>query len=103
MQKITKKLIKVNKTKECYVRPLVFIGYGTIGVDMRKSPFNFMIAAIPFGKYFGAKAERGIKCGISSWRRMKGSILSPHVKASANYLNSVIAKREATDEGYDEA
>ncbi|MBU0533144.1 branched-chain amino acid transaminase [Candidatus Micrarchaeota archaeon] len=100
---ITKKLIRVNKLKECYVRPLVFTGYSKIGLDPTGCPFNLAICAMPFGKYFGDKADKGITCGISSWQRMKGSILSPHVKASANYLNSVIAKKEAIDEGYDEA
>lgn len=100
---ITTKLIKLNKVKECYVRPIVFTGYKTIGLDIRGAPFHFYIAAVGFGKYFGEKADKGITCGISSWRRMKGSILSPHVKASANYLNSVLAKKEAVDEGYDEA
>jgi branched-chain amino acid aminotransferase len=100
---ITKKLIKVNKLKECYIRPIIFTGYSRIGLDMTGIPFTFSISAIPFGKYFGEKAEKGISCGVSSWRRMKGDILSPHVKASANYLNSVIAKKEAIDEGYDEA
>ncbi|MBU0591519.1 branched-chain amino acid transaminase [Candidatus Micrarchaeota archaeon] len=101
--KATKNLIKVNKLKECYIRPLVFTGYKKIGLDIRGCPFHVSICAIPFGKYFGDKAEKGIKCGISSWRRMQGNVLSPHVKASANYLNSVLAKKEAIDEGYDEA
>jgi branched-chain amino acid aminotransferase len=100
---ITRKLIKLNKVKECYVRPLVFTGYKSIGLDIRGAPFHFSISAISFGKYFGEKADKGITCGISSWRRMRGSVLSPHVKASANYLNSVLAKKEAVDEGYDEA
>lgn len=101
--KITKRLIKANKIKECYVRPIVFTGYGKLGLGMNGCPFSFSIATIPWGRYFGAKAEKGITCGISSWRRMSGSVLSPHVKASANYLNSVLAKKEAMDEGYDEA
>ncbi|MBD3210130.1 branched-chain amino acid transaminase [Candidatus Micrarchaeota archaeon] len=100
---ITKKLIRMNKVRECYVRPIIFTGYSKIGLDPSGCPYHFAISAIPFGKYFGEKAENGITCGISSWRRMRGSVLSPHVKASANYLNSVIAKKEAIDEGYDEA
>lgn len=103
MCEITKKLIRINKVKECYIRPLVFSGYKQIGLDIRGVPFHIAISAIPFGKYFGDKADKGISCGISSWRRMTGSVLSPHVKASANYLNSVLAKKEAVDEGYDEA
>lgn len=103
MCEITKKLIKLNKVKECYVRPIIFTGYSKIGLDPTGCPYHFSISAIPFGKYFGEKAEKGIKCGVSSWMRMKGSVLSPHVKASANYLNSVLAKRESVEEGYDEA
>jgi branched-chain amino acid aminotransferase len=99
----TRKLIKANKLRECYIRPITFTGYDRIGLDMTGVPIKTAICAIPFGRYFGEKAEKGITCGISSWRRMKGDVLSPHVKASANYLNSVIAKKEAIDEGYDEA
>lgn len=100
---ITKKLIRANRVKECYLRPIVFVGYEKLGLSMSGCPFSFSISAIPWGRYFGKKAESGISCGISSWRRMHGSMLSPHVKASANYLNSVLAKKEAMDEGYDEA
>ena len=99
----TRKLLHANKVKECYIRPVVFTGYSKIGLDPTGCPYHVAICAIPFGKYFGAKAEKGITCGISSWRRMKGEVLSPHVKASANYLNSILAKKEAVDEGYDEA
>ncbi|MEW6748362.1 MAG: branched-chain amino acid transaminase [Candidatus Micrarchaeota archaeon] len=100
---ITKKLIRANKVKECYLRPIVFVGYEKLGLAIDGCPFSFAIAALPWGRYFGKNAEAGITCGISSWRRMTGTVLSPHIKASANYLNSVLAKREAMDEGYDEA
>lgn len=103
MSDMIMKLIKVNKLKSCYVRPICYIGYKSIGIDTSDAPYEFAIAAIPFGKYFGEKAEKGISCSISSWRRIKSTILSPHVKASANYLNSVLAKKEAIEEGYDEA
>jgi branched-chain amino acid aminotransferase len=103
MSDTIKKLIKLNKLKSCYVRPICYVGYKSIGIDTSNAPYEFSIAAIPFGKYFGEKAEKGISCSISSWRRIKSTILSPHVKASANYLNSVLAKKEALSEGYDEA
>jgi branched-chain amino acid aminotransferase len=103
MSQIIKKLIKLNKLKSCYIRPICYIGYKSIGLDTSKAPYEFAICTIPFGKYFGEKADKGISCSISSWRRIKSTILSPHVKASANYLNSVLAKKEALDEGYDEA
>ena len=97
------KLIIMNKLKSCYIRPICYIGYKSIGLDTTNAPYHLAIATIPFGKYFGDKAEKGINCSISSWRRIKSTILSPHVKASANYLNSVLAKKEALSEGYDEA
>ena len=66
-------------------------------------PFDLAIIPVDMGRYYGPKAERGISCEISSWQRINSTILSPHVKASANYLNSVLAKREAVNGGYDEA
>jgi len=99
----TKKLIKTNKMKECYVRPIIFAGAGGLGISIIGRPFQLAIATIPWGRYFGKKAQTGISCGVSSWKRISSTILSPHVKASANYLNSVLAKTEAVEEGYDEA
>ena len=103
LSKATKELIRKNKLKSCYIRPICYVGYKTIGVDIRGAPFETAIIAVPFGKYYGKKAETGISCKISSWKRINTEILSPHVKASANYLNSVLARKEATDSGYDEA
>lgn len=103
MCNVVKTLLKKNKLKTAYIRPLVFTGYKTIGLDIRGCHFNFAIATIPFGRYFGEKAEKGITCMISTWRRLSGNVLSPHVKASANYLNSVLARKEANDNGFDEA
>jgi branched-chain amino acid aminotransferase len=101
--KITKELLRKNKVKSCYIRPICYIGYGTIGIDVTKAPYEIAIVPIPFGRYFGDKFDTGISCKISSWKRINSEILSPHVKASANYLNSVLAKREAKESGYDEA
>lgn len=100
---ITKELIKRNRVKECYVRPICYAGYGTIGISPVGIPFDLAIIPVNMGKYYGTKGERGISCEISSWQRINSTILSPHVKASANYLNSVLAKREAINAGYDEA
>jgi branched-chain amino acid aminotransferase len=100
---ITKELIKRNHVKECYLRPICYAGYGTIGISPVGIPYGLSIIPVDMGKYYGPKAERGISCEISSWQRINSTILSPHVKASANYLNSVLAKREAINGGYDEA
>ncbi|MDS0256172.1 branched-chain-amino-acid transaminase [Thermoplasmatales archaeon AK] len=64
---------------------------------------NIAIAAIPFGKYFGEKANRGVRCKTSSWERINSRILPVRAKASGNYLNSVISGLEAISAGYDEA
>jgi branched-chain amino acid aminotransferase len=100
---ITKELIIRNKVKSCYIRPICYVGNKGIGIDITDAPFEFAIIPVPFGKYFGSKATVGITCGVSSWQRISATILSPHVKASANYLNSVLAKKEAVNDGFDEA
>ncbi|MEW6723188.1 MAG: branched-chain amino acid transaminase [Candidatus Micrarchaeota archaeon] len=100
---LTKKLVRLNNVRSCYIRPICFVGYGTIGINFGDTPFELAIIPVDFGKYFGAKAERGITCEVSSWKRISATILSPHVKASANYMNSVLAKKEALNAGYDEA
>ncbi|HSB46447.1 MAG TPA: branched-chain amino acid transaminase [Candidatus Bilamarchaeum sp.] len=100
---ITKELIRKNGVKSCYIRPICFAGYGTIGINPVGIKYEFAVIPVDFGKYFGRKAESGISCEVSSWKRISATILSPHVKASANYMNSVLAKREAVNGGYDEA
>jgi len=62
------------------------------------------IAAVRFDRYFSPAIQRlGVRCKVSTWTRQLPNALSPHVKATANYLNSVLAKAEAEREGYDEA
>ncbi|MBI5223059.1 branched-chain amino acid transaminase [Candidatus Micrarchaeota archaeon] len=99
----TKNLIRKNHLSECYLRPICYAGYKGIGLDISDAPFEFAIIPYPMGNLFGDKSRNGISCGISSWARIDSRILSPHVKASANYLNSVLAKLEAKNAGYDEA
>ncbi len=98
-----KKLIRINKLRSCYIRPICYVSRVGIGLDTRGSSYGFAVTAIPFGKYYGTKSDNGITAMVSSWRRIKATILSPHVKASANYMNSVLAKKEAMEEGFDEA
>ncbi|MFX1597751.1 MAG: branched-chain amino acid transaminase [Promethearchaeota archaeon] len=92
--------IKVN----CYIRPLVYRGYGPFGVNPIKIPVNVAIYAIPIGEYLGKGAtERGIKCLVSSWQRIPPHAIPIHAKACGNYLNSVLARLEAIERNYDEA
>ena len=103
LRKAVLKVVKENKVDHCYIRPLVYLGYKKIGLSMKGAPVQVSIIPVKFDHYFDEKlAKRGLHCAISSWTRLKSTSLSPHIKASANYLNSVLAKAEAEREGYDE-
>ncbi len=103
MSATIKKLVKINKLRSCYIRPICYVATVGVGLNTIGAPYGFAVTAFPFGKYYGDKSEKGITTMVSSWRRIKATILSPHVKASANYMNSVLAKKEAVEEGFDEA
>jgi branched-chain amino acid aminotransferase len=100
----TKDLIRVNALESCYVRPLVFRGYGEMGVNPLEAPVNVVIAVWPWGAYLGDEAlERGVRIKISSWRRNPQNSLPAAAKATGQYINSVLAKVESLKAGYDEA
>jgi branched-chain amino acid aminotransferase len=106
-EKINKAIIdtvKVNKLKECYIRPLVFIGYGAMGLYPKDNPIRVAIAAWPWGAYLG---EEGIKNGIriktSSFARLHVNVSMTKSKTCGDYVNSTLAKSEAVACGYDEA
>lgn len=100
----TIELIQKNGLKACYIRPLVYRGYGTMGVDPTGAPVDVMIAVWPWDAYLGADAlEKGVDVGISSWRQRSINALPPAVKSSASYMNSILAKLEAKSHGYVEA
>lgn len=100
----TLELIKACELKSCYVRPLVYRGYGQMGVDPTGAPVDVIIACWPWGAYLGADAlEKGIKAGVSSWRQRSNNAIPPQMKSSASYMNSILAKLEAKAHGYSEA
>jgi branched-chain amino acid aminotransferase len=100
----THELIRRNGLASCYIRPLALRGYGEMGLYAPSSPVDVMIAVWPWGAYLGEEAKRkGVRAKISSWRRISPDSLIPHAKASGQYLNSVLAKTEAANAGYDEA
>lgn len=103
--KATCEVIKANELGECYVRPVAYIDDGTRGLKLAKEPkANVAIAAWKWGKYMGDEGEsKGIKVGISSFRRPDISSSMTWAKCSGNYLISVQARREATNHGLDEA
>lgn len=96
--------VKVNRLKECYIRPLVYIGYGAIGLYPKDNPINVAIAAWPWGAYLGEEGlEKGIRVKVSSFIRNHVNSNMSRAKVCGYYVNSQIAKKEAISCGYDEA
>jgi len=93
--------VRVNKLEACYIRPLVYRGYESLGVDPFPCPIDVAIAAYPWGAYLGKDAaEKGVDVMVSSWRRPAPDTLPAMAKASANYMNSQLSKMEALVNGY---
>jgi branched-chain amino acid aminotransferase len=97
-------LIAANELRECYIRPIAFRGYGQMGLYPLDCPVEVSIAVWPWGAYLGEEGkQKGIRAKVSSWRRIPHDSLIPHAKASGQYLNSVLAKIEASKAGYQES
>ena len=100
----THELIRRNGLESCYIRPLAFRGYGEMGLYAPTAPVELIVAVWPWGAYLGEEGKRnGVRAKVSSWRRISSSSLIPHAKASGQYLNSILAKTESANAGYDEA
>lgn len=98
------KTVKVNRIKECYIRPLVYIGYGAMGLYPKENPINVSIAAWPWGAYLGDKGlTDGIRIKTSSFIRNHVNANMTRGKVCGYYVNSQLAKNEAISCGYDEA
>ena len=96
--------VVANKLSEGYIRPLAFAGEGDMGVFPGNNPTHVIIAVWPWGAYLGAEAlEKGIRIKTSSFARMHVNTLMSKAKAAGNYVNSVLAKMEVKQDGYDEA
>ena len=100
----THELIRRNGLQSCYIRPLAFRGYGEMGLYAKDAPIDVIVAVWPWGAYLGEEGKRkGVRAKVSSWRRISPNGLVPHAKASGQYLNSILAKTESANAGYDEA
>ncbi len=96
--------IKINKLKECYIRPLVYIGYGAMGLYPKGNPINVAIAVWPWGAYLGEEGlKNGIRVKVSSFARLHVNVTMTKSKTCGDYVNSTLAKSEAIACGYDEA
>jgi len=97
-------VIRVNGLKECYIRPLAFVGSGDMGLYAPDNPVHVVIAAWPWGAYLGDEGiKSGIRAKVSSYTRHHVNVMMTKSKVSGNYVNSVLAKNEVKKAGYDEA
>jgi branched-chain amino acid aminotransferase len=104
LREVTHELIARNGFKSCYIRPLVWRGYGPMGLNPLDNPVEAMVAVWEWGAYLGEEGKRnGVRARVSSYRRISSESLIPHSKASGQYLNSVLAKIESVKAGYEEA
>ena len=99
-----RRVVKENGLGDCYLRPLHFLGLGNLGVNPRECPSRTVMAAFPWGAYLGPEAiEKGVRATVSSWTRLHHSMVPTQAKACGQYLNSLLATREAKEKGFEEA
>ena len=99
-----KETVRVNGLDACYIRPLVYLGYGEMGLNPLPCPVNVSVAVWPWGSYLGDEGiQKGVRVKISSWQRHDPNSMPPAAKGTGMYINSSMAKVEALKAGYDEA
>ncbi len=104
VEEAVKATVSANKLGECYIRPLAYYSYGEMGLNPLPNEVSFGIASWRWDSYLGERAEKeGVKCQVSSWRRVDSSTMPPQAKSTANYANASLAKIEALKAGYDES
>jgi len=95
--------VAANDLPACYIRPLIYRGYGQLGVNPFPCPVDMTIMVWDWGKYLGTEAlERGVDVRVSSWTRIAPNTLPAMAKTAANYMNSQLIKMEAIKDGYAE-
>ena len=96
-------IIRANEFEDCYLRPVVYRGYHSLGVFPGTCPVDVVVAAWRWGKYLGAEAiEQGVDVRVSSWNRMAPNTFPALAKATGNYMNSILIRQEAAIDGYAE-
>jgi branched-chain amino acid aminotransferase len=97
-------VVKANKLASCYLRPLVYLGSGALGLGSLEPPVRTMVAAYEWGAYLGEEGLRkGIKCMISGFSRANSNAMMNKGKICGQYVSSVLAKRMALKSGFEEA
>jgi branched-chain amino acid aminotransferase len=99
-----KQTVVANGMQECYIRPIVYLGYGEMGLLTLNCDVKVAIAVWPWGAYLGEEGvEKGVRVKISSWQRHDPNAMPPAAKGTGMYINSSMAKAETLKGGYDEA
>jgi len=99
-----KDIVSANKLTECYIRPLIFYGYDTLGVDPKNCPINITIASFYWGAYLGDEGVvNGVNVTISPYQKFSYKSMPTTAKASGQYMNSLLSVTNARERGYDEA
>jgi branched-chain amino acid aminotransferase len=100
----TRETVRVNGLPSCYIRPIVYLGYGEMGLNPLPCPVQVSIAVWPWGAYLGDEGTaNGVRMKVSSWQRHSPNAMPPAAKGTGMYINSQMAKIEALKAGYDEA
>jgi branched-chain amino acid aminotransferase len=95
--------ISANRMEACYIRPIIYRGYGQLGVNPFPNPVDVAVMVWDWGRYLGNEAlESGVDVRVSSWARIAPNTLPAMAKSAANYMNSQLIKMEAIKEGYAE-
>lgn len=96
-------LVRVNRLRSCYIRPIILRGYGGMGVLPANNPTEVFLACWEWGKYLGEEAlAAGVDVCVSSWNRMAPNTFPALAKAGGNYINSQLIRMEANQNGYAE-
>ena len=96
-------VIRANEFEDCYLRPLIYRGFHSLGVFPGSCPVDVTVAAWKWGKYLGPEAlEQGVDACVSSWNRMAPNTFPAMAKATGNYMNSILIRQEAAIDGYAE-
>ncbi len=104
IEAVCSEILWVNDQKEAYLRPLVFVGDGAMGLHPKDNPIRVAVISWVWGAYLGDEGlKQGIRAKVSSFARHHVNVMMTSAKATGNYVNSILAKREATSLGYDEA
>src|SRR5713101_6795439 len=97
-------IVRLNNFRSCYVRPICYLGSGSLGVHPGNNPVQVVILAWPWAPYLGAEGLKdGVRVTVSPWRKFQSRMMPTTAKACGQYLNSMLAVRDAISRGFAEA